>query len=212
MPGTMSQSELVDDLKASISDAANIFTAANDADFKRHLDLAALDFSRVRPRTLLGSLTLVADQHEYAAPADLVAPKYSTWGRDERRSAKPWESSYPGRLPRLQLVDDAGTLKVWLDPAPTTGQITLLTSTYKYFYLATHSVAAAASDTTIVTADRGLLLLRAQAEVMKELAVRNSGKPVTMRDGMSGVPKNGTPAALHEQLMEQYRELGGIAA
>lgn len=212
MPGTMSQGDLIGDLKLSISDAATIFNAVNNADFKRHLDNAAKDFSRVRPRTLLGSITIVADQHAYAAPSDMVSPKNSLWGRDERRSTKPWESKYPGRLPHLRLIDDAGTMKLWLDPAPTTDQITLLGSTFEYFYLTAHVVDAAASNTTVLAADRALLLLRAQAEAMKELSMRNMGKPVSLRDGMSGTPKNGTPAALHEQLMEQYLQMGGIAA
>jgi len=212
MAGTMSQADLVADLKSSISDAANIFMSIDDADFKRHIDHAALDFSRVRPRSVLGSLSLVADQHEYAAPADIVMPKVSLWGRDEHRSLKPWASNYPGRLPRLKLIDDAGTTKLWMDPAPTSDQMTLLGSTYQYTYLAAHVIDASAGNTTIKPSDRALLLLRAQAEAMKELAVRNMGKPVTLRDGMSGVPKNATPAALYEQLMSQYLVLGGLAA
>lgn len=212
MAGTMSQADLVADLKLSISDASKVFLEINDDAFKRHLNHAALDFNRVRPQLLLGALLLVADQHEYTAPADMVTPKYSSWGRDERRSLKPWASNYPGRLPRMSLINDAGTMKLWLAPAPTSDQMTLLGSTYQYFYLAAHVVGATASNTTVKPADRALLLLRAQAEAMKELAVRNMGKPVTLRDGLSGVPKNATPAALYQQLMAQYLELGGIAA
>ncbi|MEW6647194.1 MAG: hypothetical protein AB1450_08355 [Pseudomonadota bacterium] len=196
----MSKADLVADLKASLHDAADIFTAANDADFERHIDVAALAMGSKRPRTLLGSVTLSADVMTYLAPDDIVAPKFPIWGVNERNRYRQYERGYPGQLPRLSLVGG----ELHLTPAPTAAQIAALGATYKFYYYAAHQVAADAAQTTIRAGDRGLLLLRAQAEAMRELAVRNSGKPVAMRDGMSGQPRNATPAALYRELLDEF--------
>lgn len=199
----MSQADLVADLKASLQDAAKLFVAASDADFIRHLVAAALDMARKRPRTLLGTLTLVADQDAYDAPADFVSFKSDLWGIGARRY-QPWETNYPGRLPDVSVVGDVGAQVIYLSPAPTAFQIGVLGSAYKFYYYAAHSISATAASTTIKAADRGLLLLRAQAEAMKEMAMRNIGKPVSMRDGLSQGPRNGTPSFLFETLMQQF--------
>ncbi len=203
MAGSMSLADLVADLKASLNDAAEVFVAANDGDFSRHLDLAALDFARVRPRTLVGELLLVADQADYAAPADFHGFKCHLWG-EKGRGVKPWEKAWPGQLPRVYAGEIGGALKLYLDPTPTAHQIALLGTGFKYFYFARHAIAADAADTTIREGDRGLLILRAQAEAMKELAARNVGKPVSMRDGITNGPRNGTPAALYQGLMDLF--------
>lgn len=203
MPSTMSQADLVADLKASLQDAANVFTAAADADFIRHLTAAALDMRRKRPRTLLGTITLVADQDAYAAPADFAAFKSDLWGIGARKY-QPWEVNHPGRLPDVSASGDAGAQTLYLSPAPTSFQIGVLGAAYKFYYYAAHSISATAASTTILPADRGLLLLRAQAEAMKEMSMRNIGKPVTMRDGMSQGPRNGTPSALFIELMKLF--------
>jgi len=199
----MSQADLVADLKASLQDAADVFTAANDADFIRHLDSAALGLARHRPRTLLGSLVLMADQSAYAAPDDFHAYKASLWG-DVR--LRPWEKAWPGRLPDLRVAEMAGSLQLHLIPAPTAAQIAVLGADYRFYYYARHLVGVAAADTTVRAADRGLLLLRAQAEAMKELAMRNIKKPVQLRDGISSSPRNGTPSYLYEALLDQFEK------
>lgn len=201
MSGTLSRADLVDDLKASLQSAAGVFTAPNNADFVRHLDAAAQDFSRVRPRTMLGTLTLVADQYDYAAPADFLNYKSTLWGVSR---IQPWEKNFPGRLPDMFTAMNGTARELHLLPAPTAHQITVLGSSFKYYYFAAHSIGVAAADTTIKAGDRGLLLLRAQAEAMKELAMRNIGKPVAMRDGISNSPRNGTPSYLFEVLMKQF--------
>ena len=203
MPGSMSQADLVADLKASLQDAADVFSAANDADFKRHLDMAALDFTRFRPRTMLGQVTLVADQVEYAAPSGCMVFKSSLWGVSR---AKPWETSWPGRLPNAMVVEGASSRELHLSPPPSAEQITVLGATYKFYYFARHVIDATAANTSIQSGDRGLLLLRAQAEAMKEMAMRNIKKPVQMRDGLSSAPRNGTPSALYEILWKQFEK------
>lgn len=197
----MSQADLVADHKAGLMDSADTFTAALDADFIRHLNNAALALSMRRPRTLLGTLALVADQTGYAAPADFHSFKASLWGS---ATTKPWDKNWAGRLPNVAAVEVSGEMEIHLDPAPTTAQISLLGSAYKFYYFAKHSISTTAASTTVRTGDRGLLLLRAQAEAMKEMALRNIKKPVQMRDGLASAPRNGTPAALFQALMDQF--------
>lgn len=203
MPGTMSKADLITDLIASLMDSAEIFTADSDADFIRHLNNAALDMGRFRMRTLVGSITLVADQPNYPAPADLLRPKSAIWGTNSAYSRKPWLRQHAGPIPTVHLVGP----ELHLDPAPTAQQIAKLGADFKYFYFAGHTIATESAETTIHVGDRGLLLLRAQVEALQEIAIRNSGKPVSMQDGVSGAPKNGTPAALSEQLMERFENM-----
>ena len=204
MPGTMSQADLVADLKASIQDSANFFSAAADADYKRHLAAAALDFGRKRGRTLVGTLDLVADQPGYALPAGFVAFKSGLWGIAPRAAPKPWEPGYPGRLPCVRVAEEGGVRKLHLDPPPTAAQISALGSEYRYYYFAGHEIGADAAGTTILAGERGLLILRGQAEAMKELTFRGIAKPVQLRDGLTSTPRNGMPSHIFEKLMEEF--------
>jgi hypothetical protein len=200
----MTRAELAMALKESLQDAASVFTAPEGADFLRFLDLAALDFPRVRPRTLLGEITIVADQFNYPAPADLLTYKSALWGVN--RYAQPWEKSWPGRLPNVSLAINGSVRELHFSPPPTAIQISTLGSSFKFWYFAAHTIGEEEADTTILSGDRGLLLLRAQAEAMKEMAIRNIAKPVQMRDGVSSGPRNGTPSYLFEALMKSFEE------
>lgn len=202
MPGTMSRADLVGDLKTSLHDAASVFTSPADADFERMIDLAALAFSRIRPRTLLGSVTVTAGTALYAAPEGILAYKSDAWS--DGKMPSPWEPNYPGRLPSVRLIEDAGTKKLAFTPAPTALQIGLFGAAFPFYYLAAHVVATSASGTSISAGDRDLLILRAQVEAMRELAMRNLGKPVQMRDGLSGMTRNGTPSYLYETLLAEF--------
>jgi hypothetical protein len=206
MPGTMSEADLVADLKASLFDAKNVFTAAADADFKRFLQQALPDMQFKRPITRLGSIDLVADQGRYeVAEADFAALKTDIW-REPSKVPKPWEATYPGALPRVSAVRELDAWFIQLEPAPTALHLSALGDAFKFYYFATHVIGAAANDTTVNPQDRGLLLVRAQAEAMLAMGMRNAGKPVQMRDGLSGTPRNSTPAALHELLMKLFKE------
>ncbi|SFW39539.1 hypothetical protein SAMN05216414_1346 [Nitrosovibrio sp. Nv17] len=202
MPEIMSRAELVADLADSLHDVAEIFAGEDGADFGRHLDVAALDMARVRPRTLLGSVTLVAEQCIYAAPPDIAAFKSSLWGM--ARAPRPWEKEWTGPLPDAQLVIAGDVRELHLSPAPTSHQIGSLGAIYRFYYFAAYRVAEDAAHTTVTKEDRGLLLLRAQAEAMRELAMRNTTKPVAMRDGISGGARNGTPTYLFQALMAEF--------
>jgi len=204
----MDEASLVADLKASLQDAVEVFTATDDADFKRHLARAAEDFGRRFPRRVRGSVTVEADVAEYPAPAGLVRPLRATWSDTARRNYRPWDRAWPERDPRLSLEeDDTGGRVLVLSPPPSAAQITQLGATFPFVYEAGHQIGTDASDTTIPADRRGLLLLRAQAEAMKEMAARNIQKPVKMGDGQGGAPRNGVPAALHKQLMDEFERL-----
>jgi hypothetical protein len=206
MAGGMSEADLVADLKASLFDTASVFESEQDAVFKRFLAQALPDMGVKRPITRLGTVDLVANQARFEVTADDFAQlKVDLW-RDASRLPRPWEPGYPGALPRVTAQRDADKWWICLDPAPTALHLSALGSTFKFYYFALHVVAPMEADTTVSMADRGLLLLRAQAEVMLALALRNAGKPVAMRDGLSGVARNSTPAALHEQLLQRFWE------
>ena len=200
----MTLNQLSSDLRDSLGDAVNILTDEDKSQpVERLILLAAHDFGRVRQRTLLGDLTLVADQSEYPAPDDLIQPKSVVWG-DGRNHNKYWENDYPGIPPVLSLAEHNGSRVLLMRPPPSTKQIMLVGATCSYYYLAGHVVGETEAETSVQASDRGLLILRAQAEAMLELSIRNSHKPVQIRDGMSQAPKNGTPAALYDQLMKQF--------
>jgi hypothetical protein len=206
MPGTMSEADLVADLKASLFDAKNVFTTAQDGDFKRFLQQALPDMQFKRPITRLGSITLVAEQGRYGIEeADFASLKTDLW-REPSKVPKPWDPAYPGALPRVTAVREVDAWFIQFEPAPTALHLAALGAAFKFYYFAAHAIGAAAADTTINPQDRGLLLVRAQAEAMLAMGMRNAGKPVQMRDGLSGTPRNSTPAALHELLMKLFRE------
>jgi hypothetical protein len=207
MAGSMSEADLVADLKTSLLDAAPQFAGeAADGAYKRFLRQALPDMQTKRPMTKLGTLTLVANEASYSiTEADFAALKLDLW-RDQSKLPRPWAPTWPGPLPRIQAVQGAGQWLMLFEPAPTVAQLSLLGTAFKFWYFATHSIGADAADTTVAAQDRGLLLLRAQAEAMLALAMRNAGKPVQLRDGMSGTPRNSTPSALHQALMDLFRE------
>ncbi len=194
----MSRTSLTDDLTASLQDAATVF---DPADFDRFVDVAAEALTAVRPRLVRTSLTVEAGTDRYAAPADLVRVHWSSWATPD---TKPWDPAYTGRRPRLSAEHDGSQPWVVFRPAPTVAQVTRYGAACPVTYVAQHVIAATATDTTVRAADRGLLILRAQAEAMKEMSLRNIGKPVQMRDGVTQGPKNGTPAALYQQLMDEF--------
>lgn len=207
MSGTMALVDLVDDLKRSLHDSAQVFNAENDADFERFLNLALTDMGWKRPRTRLGQVTLTAGEARYSLSAypDFANYKLHLW---EKGAHYPnaWEPGYPGSVPRVSAVRDGQVLELVFDPAPSAEHISARGSVFKFYYFALHVLAADAVDTTVPAVDRGLLLLRAQAQAMLELTLRNVSKPVQLRDGFSGTPRNSTPAALHDALLRMFQE------
>ncbi len=208
MPGTMSKADLVADLKATLHDVAGVFeSATDDSAFERFLDHALPDFGLKRPLTRLGQVTLVGGENRYPLTdiTDFSSYKTDQWGAD-RPLPKPWDPCYPGARPRVYAIKDTTGWALVFDSAPTALQIGVLGGTFKFWYFARHVIATEAVNTTVSEQDRGLLLLRAQVEAMRELAIHQANKPVRMNDGLSGTPRNSTPAALHRALLDLFRE------
>jgi len=199
---------LLPDYTASLNDARLVFgedaSPEQTAALTRHLRAAAVALSAAkRPRTCMASVTLVADQASYAdVPTDLLLPKVATWGVS---TLQPWHLP-PGPLPIITLAELDGVPMLVLNPPPTACQITAFGSTYAYYYFGTHQITEDAGTSTLQEKDRNLLILRAQVEAMRETAMRNAHKPVTLRDGGGGMTRNSTPAALYMQLLAEFNE------
>jgi hypothetical protein len=212
MAGSMSLDDLADDFKRSLHDSAGLFAADDYADLKRFLKQALPDMGTKRPRTRLGQVTVVADLARYslAAYTDFVAYKTHLWDRNPANGfPQPWEPGYPGATPRVCAVNDGDAAVAWwleFSPAPSAAHLAVMGSTFKFYYFAQHALGTDAANTTVAPADRGLLLLRAQAEAMREMVLHQANKPVQLRDGLSGTPRNSTPAALHEMLLRLFWE------
>jgi len=196
---------LVADLKASLKDSATLFTSSGDDDFQRHIQRAAADLSRYHRRNRRVTLELKAEQSEYPAPSDMVRPRWLMWAEIERRKYNPWDCFYPGSRPLLSTTNVSGATTLIIEPAISATDLAIFGSTAQFEYYAQHIVANDGT-TTVPESSRDLLLLRAQAEACKELSLRNLGKSVSIRDGLSGGSKNGTPAAMYDQLMSQFKE------
>ena len=206
MPTDMSQASLVADLKASLHDSGKVFLAADDGDFKRFLAQALPDLSVKRPVTRSGAIALEAGVDRYPlALADFSSYKTHSWA-DMTRAPRMWEPGYPGAVPRVRAQFDGEAWALVFDPAPSAAQLAVFGNLFRFWYFARHVIGEASAETTVNPLDRGLLLLRAQVEAMREAAIRNATKPVNLRDGMSGTPRNATPAALAEQLLAMFRE------
>jgi len=199
---SMSQADLVQSLIDQLADSASVF---ENEDFESFLDAAAADLSQYRPRLMNTSLTLLGDTELYTAPSDYISFHSSSWGKWERRRRKVWDENYPSYLPKIYFIEDAGEKKLFLSPAPSAEQISDFGSLYQFRYFATHIISTDGMKTSILNSDRHLLLLRAMAEAAKTMAMRNISKPVRLRDGLSNGPRNGTPAALYKQLMDEFR-------
>lgn len=207
MAGTMSLVDLVADLKRSLHDCAAVFNAALDADFLRFLEQSLPDMGWKRPVTRLGQVTLQDGVARYALAAypDFASYKTHLWDKGSSYPAA-WEPGYPGALPRVMGLRDGAVNWLTFEPAPSAAHMAYRGSAFKFYYFANHEIGVVAADTTVPAQDRGLLLLRAQAEAMRELTLRNVAKPVQLRDGFSGTPRNSTPAALYEALLAQFQE------
>ncbi len=211
MPTTemMGRAMLVSDLCASLGDGGK---KLGDLDWDRIIDTAAMDLGRFRRRIKAARLDLAADVTDYPAPADLVRFRSHSWGDAERRSRHPWDDDYPRPSPRVTVLEGEGGRLLHITPAPSAADIGRAGAVLHYHYCAGHSVGDQAAQTTVRPEDRGLLLLRAQAEAMLDRSLHQSGKPVQLRDGFSGAPRNGTPAALYGQLMKQVESQAARAA
>lgn len=200
MSAIVSKSDLLVALKDTLAnDVAGI--VEEHSDFDLMLALAAERMGRSIGLRRRATITLVGDEAEYDAPADFIGFDFSDWGVSSQRDHQPWDDAHIAVLPSVGTFEDGATTKLQLDPAPTAGQIVSFGTQYRFTYRAEHTLTDNAS--TIQEKHRSIFLLLAQIQVMLLIARRNSGKPVQLRDSYSGTPRNGTPAALAEQLNDQ---------
>lgn len=217
--GAMNPIELIAELKASLHSAADFFHGTPesepeagdgdpDSDFKRHLIAATGDLASRRGHTLLGKLHLEPGRAHYTPPADLLYVKTPIWGLDRR--IDPWADNHPGRLPRARLGFDGDQRVMTLLPAPTFDQIQTLGSCYRFYYAANYWDGDLGSDIVGDPDDRSLILLRAQAEACRELALQNMTRPVETRTSLSQ-PRGQTPRDLFEALMAEFKHRVGVS-
>jgi hypothetical protein len=201
-------------LSKSLLDALTVFGAdatAQQPHLDRQLDAATADFNRVAPRLVSTTLTLVADTANYAAPADALR-WHSTELIDDQAEKVPWDEFRLQTVPTPFLTVVEGTRCWQFRPTPTTFMLDRIGSVYPYTYVAGHKLSETEAETTLQTEQLPLLILRAQVEALRELAIRNAHKPIAVRDGMHSQTKNGTPAAIAEQFMRLWEQLVRPAA
>lgn len=205
---SMTLSDLRTELATKLGCVADKFTDPDG--LNQLLTTAAADLARRKPTVVHATLTVTALQSDYASPADLHHVMGDDWGQAERAENNPWDDAYPQRLPMLMKAWVSGSQVLRLLPAPTAAQVQALGSTYPYRYAIKHTLSETESETTVPDTQRDLLLLRATAEAMLQLAGRGVTTPVTLGPGGSNTPKNGTPGALAEQFDKLF--LAGCAA
>lgn len=202
----MTLDELKTELAASLRDAANKLDQDATA-MDRYIRAAAADFGRVRPRVLETSITLAADTAAYAMPATARRFHSGSWV-DAWLAIEVWNRPSNIRPPVASIreaTDGGGGRELILTPAPTQAYVNAVQAAHTVRYYAAHVVGETDADTTIMDEDKDLLITRAQAEAMKELALRGSGKPVNLRNASLGASvSNSTPAALYDALMRLF--------
>lgn len=202
MPGTMSLADLTATLKASISSAADVLASAGDTVLEECVQASALELRRWKPNLALGTVNLVAGQRAYALPATIGDYRRDTWGQTRKQ---PWETGYAGRLPRSMVADVDGVRKLVLDPPPTQAHIDDAGAEFTFWHVIPHVVHPTdGAQTTIPATLRGLVILGAQAEAMRRMAMRNLTKPITVTEGFSNTPRNGTASFLYAALLAEF--------
>lgn len=197
----MTFDELVADHKAQLGKAAERFRALHDADFKRHLRLAARRMNVKRPLWLSATVALVGGQTDYPAPAGLLSVLVSDWGRGGGCGCpRPWDPNFVGFAPRVALADTPGGKVVRLSAPPGARQLIAWGPSLSFQYVASHEVSE--TRITLADADRPLILLAALIEAMRELATETSVEQ--LHKGLVGLPTAGTPAYLYERLREEF--------
>lgn len=192
-------------LESSLLDAVKIFgdnAAAWNPHLERHLDAAVTDFDRVAPLLEGAQIQLIADAANYAADARAIR-FHGSEILDKQQHIDPWDDF---RVPEVPVPSLAriSNVKTWVfRPVPTAFILNRIGSIYPFTYFAAHKLDAT-DNTTFDARHLPLLVLRAQVEALRELAVRNAHKPVALRDPNYSQIRNGTPAALAEQFMRLW--------
>ena len=191
--------------KESLLDAERAFENEQDIDaaYMRHLDVALQALSELRPQIKEVVLELVPFRSTYSAPVGILGVQACYWGRNAKAAMQPWEDGYVGRLPTWTVYTNTADIRyLRATPAPSAAQIQVAGSACEIAYKLAHVL----NDTecTLDAEEQGLLVLRAQAEAMREVAMKNSTVAYQLREGISSTPKNGTPAYLYQELLAEF--------
>jgi len=194
-------------LENSLLEAVKIFgdnAAAWNPHLDRHLNAAVADFDRVAPLLEGAQIQLVADAANYAADARAIR-FHGSEILDKQQHVDPWDDFRVPEVP-VPFLGRISGVKTWVfRPVPTAFILDRIGSIYPFTYFAAHVLDdAVAANTTFDARHLPLLVLRAQVESLRDLAVRNAHKPVALRDPNYSQIKNGTPAALAEQFMRLW--------
>ena len=201
----MKRSQLLSTYTASLLDSQRAFAEVK-GDYGRHIEVGLSELARHRPRHVWAELDLLPWQRTYDCPPDLISVFATHYGRDEKAQRQPWDADYPSvQLPDVRLYHRRdGTRCLQVQPAPSYALMSQLGAVCTYEYTAAHIITEEVC--TLTEVDVQLVILRAQAEAMRELAMRNSTTPVNVRDGLTNSPQNGTPSYLYTLLMNEFYE------
>lgn len=172
-----------------------------------HLATAVTDYNRVRPRIEAWELQLVAGQQDYPAPPGALRFHLSDFV-DANNALDPYDPRHLYQVPIPTLIRDSAGGRVWrFSPAPSARLIGVFGSRYRYTAVVAHVLSDVAGDTTFWPEDLPQLVMRAQVESLRALAVRNAHKPFTTRDPSLSQTRNGTPAALADQIFRDWERM-----
>lgn len=196
------RTEFLSRYKKSLLDSVRAFS---DADLERHVDIALQALSLIKPKLSATVLTLVGGRSLYPCPANLLAFQACFWGRANKAAVQPWDDGYVGKLPEWSVThNEAGERFLRANPPPSFRQLSYIGSYAEIEYRAAWDW-----EDVGIGGMGHVLMLRAQAEAMRELAAKNATTAYNIREGISATPKNGTPAYLYEQLLQEFERLAG---
>lgn len=176
---SMKRADIIALFESCINDSKSAFKMTSE----EVLELAILKYSRLKPRQGINTLTLVAEQGVYDAPADLIGFKNHSWGMSHRRRRDPWNSPRVVKIPEVKVVpgaDGQRPLQLALSHIPSYQDISVCGSAMQYFYSRAHEVTdeepLTANATTIPEKDKSCLLYAMLHQAMLHLAARSSAK------------------------------------
>jgi len=77
---------------------------------------------------------------------------------------------------------------------------------YEFTYKASQILGDDLTKNTLLESAIPIVLIRAQAEAAREMALRNIHKPVSLNTPVGGVPSNGTPMGIYQALMIEFEK------
>jgi hypothetical protein len=200
---SLTRSAVLNAIQQSLLGTADLFVAEDDPNVELNhlasmLDFALSQLKVLAPRTAYSTLTLVPGQIEYTGPDDLWSFKMHNWGQKDTQPA-PWEDGYITRLPVVRNTDTT----LYFSFAPDASMISVLGSSFGYFYLCNYTLTDALS--TVPETSLPLLITLAQAHAMQLLMVRGASSPVAVKPGVGRIAK-AAPAEVFEMLMDSAKQ------